>query len=375
MRFLLTFAFLLAGLASFSQLTCTISPVDTTVCYGDSVGLVATVTGPGPYTYRWQKNQADTAGAVDSILAFPSVDVNDTAVYRCIVTNGTDTDTSNDARIRMHPKMKFDTLYRYNELGCAGVCKGQFKTIISGGTQFSGPSKYIYEWGGGWSQDTIVFGLCPGRYWLHVTDSMNCTIDSAYLVDVLKSPKVDFDILPRDTVYLTNPNVTVLFSDTSYPYMTNWRWEFGDSAKVVNLNPAAHTYSAVDVYPLRLFLTDQNGCDTTITHDLVVKVAELIIPNVFTPNKTDEINPTFEIKVKDEPDVDFRDLYLNNELVIYDRWGRKVYQKSNYASGDWDGDNLSDGTYYYILKCTGQWGDDVFKGSVTILGRNFESPQ
>jgi gliding motility-associated-like protein len=375
MRILFVLFFFLSGLTSFSQLHCVVEPEDTTLCYRDSLALVCTVTGTGPFTYRWQKNQADTLGAVDSILVFPSVDVDDTAVYRCIVSNGTETDTSNDARIRMHPKMKFDTMYRYNELGCPGICKGQFKALVSGGTQFSGETKYIFEWGGGHAQDTIVFGLCPGRYVLTVTDSMNCTLDSAYLIDVLRSPKVDFDIIPRDTIYLTNPNMSVVFNDTAQPYMTNWRWDFGDSAKSVNLNPAYHSYAAVGTYPVRLAFTDQNGCDTTITHDLVVKVAELQIPNVFTPNG-DGVNDRFEIKVKDEPDVkDFRILYLGNELVIYDRWGRKVYQKSNYASEDWNGDNLSDGTYYYILKCTGQFGDDIFRGSVTIIGRNSSSSE
>ncbi|MCK4360605.1 MAG: gliding motility-associated C-terminal domain-containing protein, partial [Bacteroidales bacterium] len=49
------------------------------------------------------------------------------------------------------------------------------------------------------------------------------------------------------------------------------------------------------------------------------------------------------------------------------RWGKKVYEINNYKN-DWDGGNLSDGVYFYILKCHGEFGDDIFKSSLTIIG-------
>lgn len=49
------------------------------------------------------------------------------------------------------------------------------------------------------------------------------------------------------------------------------------------------------------------------------------------------------------------DLYPNNRLVIFNRWGSKVFEKDDYQN-DWDGDymdsgkNLPDGTLtYYML--------------------------
>jgi gliding motility-associated-like protein len=240
---------------------------------------------------------------------------------------------------------------------------------VSGGTQFKNYPPYIYEWGGGFSQDTIVFGLCRGHYTLKVTDSLFCSIDTSYFVDALKSPKVDFEFLPRDTIYLTNPNVQVFFSDTARPYMTNWTFDFGDSTIIPNLNPSSHTYARTGTFPVRLKFTDTNGCDTVITHDLVVKVAELQITNLLTPNG-DLSNDSFKIKMIDpgaDPNIDFSEAYLSNEFVVFDRWGKKVFDKKGFKSEGWDGANLSDGTYFYILKCHGQYSDEVFKGSVTIL--------
>jgi gliding motility-associated-like protein len=63
----------------------------------------------------------------------------------------------------------------------------------------------------------------------------------------------------------------------------------------------------------------------------------LEIPNVFTPNG-DEIDDTFSFPLLE--------LFHDNELLVYDRNGVKVYSQKNYR-GDWSGGNLASGVYYY----------------------------
>jgi len=359
-QFLISF-FLFTGYYTFAQVTCTVSPSDTTVCYRDSIAFITNVEGQGPFTYQWFKNDMLISGASDSILPIPKVNYPDTAFYHCIVSDGVFTDTSNIARLRMFPAMKIDTLYRYNALGCPGTCKGQFKVLVSGGAP-----PYEYDWGAaGFSQDTIFFGLCQGEYTLTVTDTNKCSIDSLYIVEVLKVPEIEFVTDPKDTVYLTKPVVNVSFADTSLMHITNWEWDFGDSTLIPNVNPASHPYKRTGRFTIKLTYTDLNGCEDSTMHDITVKQAKLKIPNVFTPDNND-VNETFVIKIEGT-DIDFSEAYLSNELQILDRWGRKVYSKSNYKSGDWDGAKLSDGAYFYILECHGFYEDDVFKGSVTIL--------
>jgi gliding motility-associated-like protein len=364
------------SLESFSQLNVVLHPADTLLCFKDSLRLTATVTGSGTLHYTWQKENITIPGAPDTLsIKIDSVMTADTGYYRVIVTNGTDTDTSNTVHIRIYPKMNIDTLYRYNELGCPGTCKGQFFAHVSGGKK-----PYLYQWGGGHSQDTIVFGLCQGTYTFRVIDSNNCVLKKQYYVDVLRMPKVTFTHNPKDTIFLTNPTVHVEFPDSMRKYMTNWEWNFGDSARLANVNPAAHTYSdsmpKSKMYLISLNYTDLDGCDTTLVDTLKVVIAKLIVPNVFTPNG-DGHNDAFEIKVDGytKPELkDYRELYLSTELVIIDRWGRKVFEANNYKSGDWNGGKLPDGVYNYILKCNGQYGTDVFHGSVTILAKEFTSP-
>ncbi|MDR0207112.1 MAG: gliding motility-associated C-terminal domain-containing protein [Bacteroidales bacterium] len=90
---------------------------------------------------------------------------------------------------------------------------------------------------------------------------------------------------------------------------------------------------------------------------VIVEDCKLIIPNVLTPNG-DGYNDVFGIKKLN--------LSRENELTIYDRWGKSVYHQRNYKciykkgnfeniDGAFDGksrggEDLPEGTYYYAFK-------------------------
>lgn len=102
-----------------------------------------------------------------------------------------------------------------------------------------------------------------------------------------------------------------------------------------------------------------SGCnvssDTTM---LEVISCDLTIPNVITPNG-DGLNDKFF--------VNELSYYPNSVFQVYNRWGDKVYENSNYQN-EWGGGGLADGTYFFILKVN--YGDEnyrIFQGTVTIL--------
>ena len=61
-------------------------------------------------------------------------------------------------------------------------------------------------------------------------------------------------------------------------------------------------------------------------------------------------------------------MYPKNQVTVYDKTGKVVFQKSNYQN-DWDGTyngaTLNTGTYYYHINI----GADLkpIKGTITIL--------
>lgn len=103
-------------------------------------------------------------------------------------------------------------------------------------------------------------------------------------------------------------------------------------------------------------LTDSNPDDNQSIAS--VEVIAMKIPNTFTPNG-DGINDYFKIRGLE--------LFPENRMVIFNRWGNEVYKASPYK-GEWNGSNLSEGTYYYVFEArlhNGHW--QTFKGYITLI--------
>ncbi|WP_323789752.1 gliding motility-associated C-terminal domain-containing protein, partial [Psychroserpens sp.] len=104
--------------------------------------------------------------------------------------------------------------------------------------------------------------------------------------------------------------------------------------------------------------------DVTITIDdecVVIPCGEedLVISKAVTPSTADGINDVFTI-------TGVEDCGFVIELQIFNRWGAKIYDNSNY-NNDWNGTSskasvgnsgfVPTGTYYYIIKLKGSTGD------------------
>ncbi len=101
--------------------------------------------------------------------------------------------------------------------------------------------------------------------------------------------------------------------------------------------------------------------DADLSNNISTDIKEIIsvqIPNVFSPNG-DGKNDSFVI-----PGLE---LFAENELVILNRWGSHIYEKTGYLN-QWTGEGLNEGTYFYVLKVKGNSGKwQVYKGYVTLL--------
>jgi gliding motility-associated-like protein len=106
---------------------------------------------------------------------------------------------------------------------------------------------------------------------------------------------------------------------------------------------------------------DMGVCDTTI---LLINVTDggndIEIYNAFSPNE-DGINDYFKIKNIEK--------YPNNELVIFNRWGKSVYNVKGYKN-TWNAfyrnQRLTDGSYFYILNVEVDGVTKEYKGFVEV---------
>lgn len=104
----------------------------------------------------------------------------------------------------------------------------------------------------------------------------------------------------------------------------------------------------------------EEGVECKYGEEAVAEACEIVVRdlNVFTPNG-DGINDFLEF--------DLLETFNGNALKVFNRWGKVVYENNNYQN-DWDGDDLKDGTYFYVLDVSDPSGkQDIIKGSFTIL--------
>lgn len=123
-------------------------------------------------------------------------------------------------------------------------------------------------------------------------------------------------------------------------------WSTGDQGPTTYVTmqiPGTYTVTATD------------ECGRSVTDQAIITVeCDVVIPNVITPNG-DGYNDKFAIEGI---------TYSSNTVMIFNRWGQKVYEVSNYRN-QWDGGDLPDGTYYYEVVLTRN--DRHYTGSLTIL--------
>lgn len=146
-------------------------------------------------------------------------------------------------------------------------------------------------------------------------------------------------------------DVNVVSTFPPYTYV----WSFGSTAASVRgLAPGDYTVT----------ITDAAGTDTTVAVEIRAYggVCAVAAETVFTPND-DGFNDTWYIaNIQHHPD---------NLVLIYNRWGQKVFEHSG-AYEPWDGKDLTgipvpDNAYYYIIYENKNDENTIVKGSVSII--------
>jgi gliding motility-associated-like protein len=141
-----------------------------------------------------------------------------------------------------------------------------------------------------------------------------------------------------DTVACTSSILDLTASEN-----VSYLWNTGDFGKTIKIQEGG-------IY--NVIVTDTNGCLDTVYHKVTKNPNALpnaiFVPNAFTPNG-DELNELF-------PDNKFQDIKSYYNLLIFNRWGEKLFE-ANSPSENWDGivnGAMSQaGAYIYTLNYIG----------------------
>ena len=355
------------------------------------------------YSFLWSPGGQTT----NSITVHPYV----TTTYSVEIRETESNNLICESEITVEVKPRFEVNFRQLKLTCSNSNEENGRTaqvmasVDSTSQVYAPPFEYVWYESRRKAEDNTPISalhISPGNpywaigleanhyYFIKVTDNRGCTQLDSVRLRAYPNPVVEISTDPGDTVYLQNPHVTYSFENLSADTLdiSNFYWILNQDYNITStMEEPRFTYVETGDFNTELKVYNPQGCDTTYLHSIRVEPVKLKIPNVFTPNG-DGVNDYFIISLQNASDAPndnggsrrgnrderpeyegyepLSSYYEKTELTIFNRWGRIVYQSSDYQN-DWDGGGLSDGTYFYVLKCKGLKNDATYQGSVMII--------
>lgn len=209
------------------------------------------------------------------------------------------------------------------------ICLGDTLQILN-----SCNPTYTYSWSPNISIsnteicDAKFFPKEARSYYLRVVDENGCVyLDTITFKVATLAKGVNWENMTpcngKPTARLSNPSTGPL----------NYLWTFGDGSSSASSSPI-HEYSKGGVYPIVLNLYNEYCSATEVG---TVKIDEILIPNLFTPND-DGKNDCFEIK----------GLYPGWKVEVYNPWNSLVFKSDSYQN-QFCGEGISTSVYYYLV--------------------------
>lgn len=225
--------------------------------------------------------------------------------------------------------------------------------MVSGGA-----GNFKYAWNNGENAESIsITQTIDKTYTITVTDECGTTAYAQTQVTI-SEPTAAFEHVFFDANNVAFEN----YSENAAYYF----WEFGDGDTSTAEDPLKK-YNVSKTYNVLLTVQDSFGCSNSIYKE-VVPPLNVFIPTAFTPNG-DDLNEYFEVYGEG-----FRSGINNSKkfrMVIYDRWGMKVFETTNPSfkwDGTFNGKKLAAGTYMYMVTVEGAEQQKIeMDGVVTII--------
>ena len=221
-----------------------------------------------------------------------------------------------------------DVFYWFNMAGDTLSNSNDLNLFLTAGTY-----EFIYEAGNGFCRNT---------------DTISVTLPERPDVDA--GP--DIEVFAEEMFTLGGSPT----STTSVSFA--WSPQAFGNFNATAANPSGYLLESME---LVVTVTDGNGCMNSDTVFVNV-LPEIQISSGFTPNG-DGTNDTWVI--------DNMELFPNNVVSIFNRWGTVVYQTAAYRSdnawdGTYEGNPVPVGTYYYTIELHDNRFPKPFTGPITI---------
>ncbi|TPE45464.1 ice-binding family protein [Pontibacter mangrovi] len=350
----------LSVMAQTTPLTPEISLGSLSPCQGETTTYSVTASADGNVdTYIWQLPEGWTIVSGDGTATIEVLTNGNGG--KIMVTAKNSCQTSGTAELKVTPSPAIPVAPGAI-VGGAGICAGSTTTYTienpSSGTTYdwSVPEGWEILDGDGTPTITVLAGEGIGT--ITVTGVNGCGATEPSALDVAAMPSEGATEI-KDT---STPCVGLSYEVDPVPGASEYNWQVPGGWTITTGQGTPKITVTPGIGNGDISLTVGNGGCTDeplyITPVPTRANSDLKFPNVFSPNG-DGTHDLWEISNIEN--------YADNEVTIINRWGNEVYHSKSYKN-NWSGDNLSEGTYFYVVRvklCDGQ--DKLYKGYVMLV--------
>ncbi len=330
---------------------------DTLICYGESATLSLSVNSSDAYHVEWSETP-DFQNIISNSSLPIQVTPATSRFYLARVTT--------DYCTKIIPVLVIVKQIVVQEVPDYLRCFEDHITLgisCSGGTP---PYQYFWQLGDGETSDEAEPQVSPQHstnYSVTITDTLGCSTTASGHITVREGTFPEPLNAWCSQCDIVAYHETTLFSTN---YGSNYLYDWSPSQEMSTPNQPSTTVVPEVTTTYTVTVTDTFGC--VLSDTVTIKVTPIVcdmpfvfIPNSFTPNG-DGVNDVLYVR---------SDILDECHLVVYDRWGEKVFETFDKAIG-WDGTfkqkDCQRGTYDYYFKGRCKDGDELEqKGNVTLI--------
>ena len=298
----------------------------------------AALPAGGTYSFRWSNNRT---GAELTNVGAGAYTVTVTDAFGCTMS-ATDT---------LFAPSTITGIVTTEPTSCFGGNDGEARVSASGGVS----GGYTYRWNDSGNQTGIVaLNLKGGTVQVTITDLNGCT--GVANGEVRQTPELQVVIETLPDKGGKEGVAAAIVTGGTQPYTFTWTNDTRRTERIDKLQ--------FGVY--EVMVMDANGCEASAAGRVEAEFDCLSVRTVITPDGDGKNEGLI---------INCLDLFDDNSLTIYNRWGQLVYQRTNYDNTDpWEGTDergrdLPQGGYFYIFEYRDPGTNELLrrKGSLTII--------
>lgn len=168
----------------------------------------------------------------------------------------------------------------------------------------------------------------------------------------------------QDSLTCIHPSILIenISITSENPYSITWSTVSGNIISGLNtLSPAVNQPGDYII----TVIDDITGCASSAVANIEqagnygVDISQLVFPNIITPNG-DFANAYWRPFYAQDRSMDLSEIFADFDLIVFNRWGKKVFETSDFSRA-WDAKDVDDGIFYYTLRYSSNCAEGTFE--------------